>query len=121
LRNPRIALLSPIALVASLLSSSEPASTEPRSGLGPCRQGVLALIGMLDDGDQKSADYKHAFSAVVETCGPVARSKAAPKPAGVAQCRKLAGQMLDEIESNRMNGKAFVQIRDTFAQGCAAG
>ena len=96
-----------------------PASAEPRSGVGPCRQGMLALIGMLDSGDQKSADYKHAYSAVVETCGPVAQSKAAPKPAGAAQCRKLAGRMLDEIESGRMNGKAFVQVRGEFAQGCA--
>jgi hypothetical protein len=29
--------------------------------------------------------------------------------------------MLDEIESGRMNGKAFVQVRDNFAQGCAPG
>ena len=95
--------------------------SEQRSGVGPCRQGVLALIGMLDDGDAKSADYRHAFTAVVQTCGPVVQSKAAPKPAGTAQCRKLAGQMLDEIESGRMNGKAFVQVRDTFAQGCTPG
>jgi hypothetical protein len=119
LRNSPIALISTAALVAGWLSSSGPALSEQRSGVGPCRQGVLALIGMLDDGDQKSADYKHAFTAVVQTCGPVAQSKSAPKPAGTAQCRKLAGQMLDEIESNRMNGKGFVQVRDTFAQGCA--
>ena len=106
-------------IVIGWLCSAGSASAEQRSGAGPCRQGVLALIGMLDDGDVKSADYRHAFSAVVETCGPVARSKAAPKPAGTAQCRKLAGQMLDEIESNRLNGKAFVQARDTFSQGCA--
>jgi hypothetical protein len=119
LRNSPVALLFTAALVVSWFCATSPASAEQRSGAGPCRQGVLALIGMLDDGDAKSADYKHAFTAVVQTCGPVAQSKAAPKPAGAAQCRKLAGQMLDEIESNRMNGKAFVQARDTFAQGCA--
>jgi hypothetical protein len=119
LHNSSVALVFATALAAVCLSSAGPALSEQRSGVGPCRQGVLALIGMLDDGDLKSADYKHAFTAVVQTCGPVAQSKAAPKPAGAAQCRKLAGQMLDEIESNRMNGKAFVQVRDTFAQGCA--
>jgi hypothetical protein len=113
-------LLFTAAFVASSLGSPAPASAEPRSGLGPCRQGVLALIAMLDDGDQKSGDYKHAFTAVVQTCGPVAKSKPAPKKsAGAAQCRKLAGYMLDEIEENRMNGRAFVEVRDTFAQECA--
>ena len=121
MRNSRVVLVVATALVASSLGSAAPASAEQRSGVGPCRQGVLALIGMLDGGDAKSADYRHAFTAVVQTCGPVSQSKAAPKPAGTAQCRKLAGQMLDEIELNRMNGKAFVQVRDTFAQGCAPG
>jgi hypothetical protein len=120
LRNSRVSLLFAVALVVSFYSPG-PASAEPRSGLGPCRQGVLALIAMLDDGDQKSGDYKHAFTAVVQTCGPVAKSKPAPKKAaGAAQCRKLAGYMLDEIEENRMNGRAFVEVRDTFAQECAS-
>ena len=121
MQNFPVALVSMTVLVASWLCSAIPASAEQRSGVGPCRQGVLALIGMLDDGDQKSADYRHAFTAVVQTCGPVAKSKPAPKPAGAAQCRKLAGYMLDEIESGRMNGRAFVEVRDTFAQECAPG
>jgi hypothetical protein len=119
MQNSRAVFTFSMMLVMSWLGSSEPASAEQRSGVGPCRQGVLALIGMLDDGDAKSADYRHAFTAVVQTCGPVAKSKAAPKPAGTAQCRKLAGRMLDEIEEGRLNGTAFVQARDTFAQGCA--
>lgn len=121
MQKSRAGFLFCTMLAMSWLVPAEPASAEQRSGVGPCRQGVLALIGMLDDGDAKSADYRQAFTGVVQTCGPVAQSKAAPKPAGTAQCRKLAGQMLDEIESGRMNGKAFVQVRDTFAQGCAPG
>jgi hypothetical protein len=121
LRQLPVALLFSVVLVASWLGSPGPASSEQRSGVGPCRQGVLALIAMLDNGDARSADYRHAFTAVVETCGPISKSKAAPKPAGTAQCRKLAGRMLDEIESRRLNGKAFVQVRDTFAQSCAPG
>jgi hypothetical protein len=121
MQSSRAVLLFTTMLVASWLFSAAPGSTEQRSGAGPCRQGVLALIGMLDDGDMKSADYRSASSAVVGTCGPVARTKAAPKPAGTAQCRKLAGRMLDEIESGGLNGKAFVEARDTFAQGCGPG
>lgn len=121
MRNTPIVLLTTTALVVSLLGSAGPVSSEQRSGAGPCRQGVLGLIGMIDDGDLKSADYRQAFTGVVETCGPISKSKAAPKPAGAAQCRKLAGQMLDEIEEGRLNGKAFVQARDEFAQGCAPG
>jgi hypothetical protein len=122
MQTSRFFLAGNAALIAALLCWADPASAEQRSGVGPCRQGVLALIGMLDSGDTKSADYKSAFSAVVGTCGPVARSKAASKaaskPAGTAQCRKLAGYMLDEIESNGLNGRAFVEVRDTFAQEC---
>lgn len=119
MRKSRAGFLFCTILAMSWLGSSQPASAEQRSGAGPCRQGVLTLIAMLDDGDMKSADYKHAFSAVVGTCGPIAKSKPAPKPAGTAQCRKLAGRMLDEIEEGRMNGRTFVEVRDTFAQGCA--
>jgi hypothetical protein len=121
MRNARFLLALNAALVIGFLCLADPTLAEQRSGVGPCRQGVLALIGMLDAGDGKSADYRSAFSAVVGTCGPVARSKAAPKPAGMAQCRKLAGYMLDEIESNGLNGRAFVEVRDTFAQECAPG
>src|SRR5215218_6559298 len=119
MQNSRAVMLLGAMLSGGWLCAAEPASAELRSGAGPCRQGVLGLIGMLDDGDLKSADYRQTFSAVVGTCGPVAKSKAAPKPAGAAQCRKLAGQMLDEIEAGRLNGNGFVQARDTFAQGCA--
>jgi len=117
--NARFFLAVSAALAISSLCWSAPASAEQRSGVGPCRQGVLALIGMLDDGDMKSADYQQASSAVIETCGPVARSKTAPKPVGTAQCRKLAGTMLDAVESGRLNGTAFAQARDAFEQGCS--
>lgn len=121
MQSSRLFLAANAVFVVASLCWVAPALAEQRSGVGPCRVGVLALISMLDDGDMKSADYKHAFTAVVGTCGPVARSKAAPKPAGTAQCRKLAGYMLDEIESNGMNGRAFVEVRDSFAQGCGPG
>ena len=118
MQTSRFHLAVSAALVLVSLGWAAPTLAEQRSGVGPCRQGVLALIGMLDSGDTKSADYKSAFSAVVGTCGPVARSKAVSKPAATAQCRKLAGYMLDEIESNGLNGRAFVEVRDTFAQEC---
>ena len=119
MQNSRFFLAVHAALVIGCLGWTDPTLAEQRSGVGPCRQGVLALISMLDDGDVKSAEYQQASSAVIETCGPVARSKAAPKPVGTAQCRKLAGDMLDAIESGRLNGTAFVQARDAFAQECS--
>ena len=85
MQNSRAVWLFSAMLAVGGLCSAGPASAEQRSGAGPCRQGVLALIGMLDDGDTKSAEYQQASSAVIETCGPVARSKATPKPAGTAQ------------------------------------
>jgi len=118
MQNSRAFLTLSAALIIGWLCWADPVSAEQRSGAGPCRQGVLALIGMLDDGDTKSAEYQQASSAVIETCGPVARSKATPKPVGTAQCRKLAGRMLDQIESGRLNGTAFAQARDAFEQGC---
>ncbi|HZO47087.1 MAG TPA: hypothetical protein VFB68_14425 [Xanthobacteraceae bacterium] len=119
MQNSRLSIAVQVALVIGCLCSAAPTSAEQRSGVGPCRQGVLALIGMLDDGDMKSADYQQASSAVIETCGPAARSKTAPKPIGTAQCRKLAGAMLDAVESGRLNGTAFAQARDAFEQGCS--
>jgi len=91
LRNLPAALFFSTALV-SWLGSAEPASSEQRSGAGPCRQGVLALAGMIDDGDLKSADYRHAFSGVVGTCGPISKLKAAPKSGRSGTVQRTRGQ-----------------------------
>jgi hypothetical protein len=98
------------------------AQAQQRSGPGPCRQGALALIAMLDDKDDKSAAYKHAFEAVTQTCGPVAKARDVTPPAsGRAACRELALAVLDVLENGKMTTPAFVRARDVFAQTCAPG
>ena len=106
-----------LALLAATLAAT-PALAQQRTGTAPCRQGALALIAMLDGKDDKSADYKHAFAAVTQSCGPVAKARdIAPSPR--AACGKLALAVLDAIEEGRINTPVFVRARDQFAASCA--
>ncbi|KAB2911023.1 MAG: hypothetical protein F9K29_23580 [Hyphomicrobiaceae bacterium] len=92
-----------------------------RTGTAPCRQGALALIAMLDGGEQTTPDYRKLAKSVVETCGPPAARKAdaqGPTQIDQAVCRKLALAMLDAIEENKIAKKAFVDARDGFARSC---
>lgn len=109
----------PIWLAATVVvAASWPAFAQsgPRSGAGPCRQGALALIAMLDDRDDASADYRHAYDGVVKSCGPAGRKAAAVDR---ASCRDLALKMLDAIEEGRLNSRHFADMRETFAASCA--
>ncbi|MBA2398983.1 MAG: hypothetical protein H0V72_09835 [Bradyrhizobium sp.] len=117
--SPKMAALVAAILVCAALA---PATAQPakRSGAGPCRQGALSLIGMLDSGEDNTADYRHAYEAVVQTCGPVAPPTTPAQPrAGQEACGKLARAMLDSIEEGKMNTQGFVQTRSRFAQSCA--
>jgi hypothetical protein len=115
---PLAAALAALVLLGAELAPAL-AQSGQRSGPGPCRQGVLALIAMLDGKDDTSADYKHAFEAVTQTCGPVAKARDVT-PASRADCGKLALAMLDAIEGGgRMTTPVFVRARDQFAQSCA--
>ena len=109
------------AAAAMLLIFAAPAlAQQKRSGSAPCRQGALALMSMLDSKDDKSADYRHAFEAVTQTCGPVAKARemtASPR----ASCGKLALAVLDAIEEGKINTPVFVRARDVFAASCAPG
>lgn len=110
-----------IAAAAILLVLAAPAlAQQKRTGTAPCRQGALALIAMLDGKEDKSADYKHAFEAVTQTCGPVAKSRDIT-PAPRAACGKLALAVLDAIEEGKINTPVFVRARDQFAASCAPG
>ena len=110
--------LVPLALLAATLAA--PALAQKRTGAAPCRQGALALMSMLDGKDDKSADYKHAFEAVTQTCGPVAKARdITPSPR--ASCGKLALAVLDAIEEGKINTPVFVRARDIFAASCAPG
>lgn len=106
-----------VALVFVLMVASAQAQSGPRSGVGPCRQGALALIGMLDDGKDNTADYRHAYQAVVQTCGSAGTARSAP--VARSACRDLARKLLDTIEDGKMNTPAFVRVRDAFRVSCA--
>jgi hypothetical protein len=90
-----------------------------RSGGGPCRQGALSLIAMLDGGEQSTADYRKTARDVVETCGRPPGRASAPAQIDQAVCGKLALDMLDAIEDGKMNTRTFTQVRDKFAASCA--
>src|SRR5688572_14145881 len=109
----------PLALlVLAVLAAPALAQSGQRSGVGPCRQGALAIIAMLDAKEDNTPGYRHAYDAVVQTCGPVAQApKAEPQPAR-AECGKLALAVLDAIEEGKMNTPVFVRARGRFAQAC---
>ena len=105
-------------ILATLLSA--PATAQQRSGAAPCRQGALALIAMLDNGETATADYRHAFAGVTESCGAITPGGSG-KPPGIdaKACRAMALKMLDEIEEGRFARPSFARARDDFAKNCA--
>ena len=105
-----------LAALALLVFAAAPAQSGPRSGAAPCRQGALALIRMLDNNEDNTADYRHAYEAVTQTCGPAAG--AAPTAQRRAGCRDLALKVLDIIEDGKMNSRAFAQAREEFRVSC---
>lgn len=105
-------------LVATMLSA--PTSAQQRSGAAPCRQGALALIAMLDSGETGTADYRHAFAGVTESCGAVTPGGSGkPSAIDTKVCRAKALKMLDEIEEGRFARPSFARARDDFAKSCA--
>jgi hypothetical protein len=108
---------SGFACVLAVAAAPAWAQAEPRSGVGPCRQGALALVAMIDQGDESSADYRNAYAGVVQTCGQP------PRPAVVAAdrnvCRALVLNILDTIEDGGLRSRRFAQARDAFAASCA--
>jgi hypothetical protein len=115
----RIACCAGAAFVFAALAAGAAFAQGARSGAGPCRVGAQALIGLLDEGADATPDYRHAFEGVVRSCGPAARSVAAPDPRGRAACRDMALRLLDLIEDRGLNTLDFARTRDAFAATCA--
>lgn len=107
----------PLTTFVLLIALAATAAAQQRSGVAPCRQGALALIAMLDGNDDKSADYRQAFSGVTQSCGPASKARDV-KPSPRGECRKMALAMLDAIEDGKMQAPAFVRARDSFAASC---
>jgi hypothetical protein len=93
-------------------------------GQGQCRQGVLALILMIDAEEHERSHYRSTATSVVESCGPPsAAQKSAVGSVVFAKtaCGRLAQSMLESIESTKMGSPEFVQARDAFGAQCRGG
>jgi hypothetical protein len=113
-----LAAVAAAVFTCTCLASAAPKSNQ-RTREKPCREGLLGIVSMLDAKTDNSDDYRRTFSAIVETCGPVAPApKSKEPPPNRAGCRDLAMAMVDLIEDGKMNTKAFVEARDRFAQAC---
>jgi len=91
------------------------------SSAGECRQGVLALMVMIDAEEHDKSHYRSTVASVVETCGPPgapAKPASAPSPFDKAACGKLALAMLDSIEGSKLDNPQFIGARDEFAGKC---
>jgi hypothetical protein len=90
-----------------------------RSGVGPCRQGVLGLVSKLDSGEQSTPDFKQVARDVLETCGTTTVHPSGPAEIDQASCRQQAMSMLDTIEDGKMRTRAFTRTKTAFAKSCA--
>ena len=113
----QIGLMWLAALLAATLAA--PAAQAQRSGVGPCREGVLTLIAKLDAGEQSTPDFSRTARDVVETCGSTTMHPRGPAVIAQAGCRQLALDMLDTIEDGKMSTRAFTKTKTAFAKICA--
>ena len=98
-----------------------PGAAGQQSGPEPCRQGVLALIVMIDAEEHERSHYRNTATSVVESCGPPLGAQTASPARGAfdkATCSKLALTMLEGIEVTKMGSPEFVQARNAFAAQC---
>lgn len=118
-RHLTLAMAAPVAaiLVCANLASATAQQTK-RSGAGPCRQAALSIIAALDAKEDNTADYRHAYEGLTQTCGPAGMPSAQP-PSPREECGKLALAVLDAIEENKINTQGFVHARTRFAMSCA--
>ena len=106
-----------LALLAATVTTPA-AQAEQRSGVGPCRQGVLSLFQRLDAGEQATPDFSRVARDVLETCGAATVHPSGPAEIEQAVCRQRALNMLD-IESGKMGTRAFTRVKTVFAKRCA--
>ena len=115
--SPKCSAVIASACALVLVSAAQ---AQPR-GAGPCRQGVLALIVMIEADEHDKSHYRSTAASVVETCGPPGappKPASSPVPFDKAACGKLALAMLDTMEGSNMGSPPFVQARDEFAGRC---
>jgi hypothetical protein len=113
--------LAGLGCAASLLLAGVSGLHAERGGPDLCRQGLLALILMIDAEEHDRTHYRSTAKTVVETCGPPAARQAAPAPAAgfdKGLCGKLGLAMLESIEGGKLDSPQFADARDEFAGKC---
>jgi hypothetical protein len=97
------------------------ANAPPRAGAGPCREAVNGLISLLDSKADGTALYRDTYGVVVDACGPLAPAPQRPPPTSTPSrdaCHDLAAALIDLIEDDKLNTRAFVKARGDFAAAC---
>jgi hypothetical protein len=121
LKAPRAVAIAACA-AALMLPAVTGAQAQRVSGAEPCRQGLLALIVMIEAEVHDPPHYQNKAKEVVESCGrPIAagQNDAAPGTAIDAKlCGALAAAMFDGSESGQLDSPPFVKARDEFAARC---
>jgi hypothetical protein len=109
------------ACAAALLLAVSGSRAQP-GGAEPCRQGLLALIVMIEAEEHNRPYYQSKAKDVVQTCGrPAAEKTANAAPAATFDaklCGGLAFAMLGDSEGGKLDGAPFVKARDEFAARC---
>src|SRR5262245_55397934 len=102
-----------IAAGAAALLLAAPGSRAQPGGTEPCRQGLLALIVMIEAEEHDRPYYQSKAKDVVETCGrPGAGTQARTAPAAAFDpklCGELAFAMLGDAEDGKLDGTRFVK------------
>jgi hypothetical protein len=109
--------------MAALLCAMALARGAEVQGQEACRQGVLALMLMIDAEEQDRSHYRSTAASVVRSCGPppAAKASSAQVPFDKAACGRLASAMLEAVEAAKMGSAEFVAARDGFAAQCRGG
>lgn len=114
-RAVTIAACSVALLLAVSSSRAQPGGAEP------CRQGLLALIVMIEAEEHDRPYYQSKANDVVESCGRPTAGKQPDAPGAAFDaklCGVLAFAMLGDTESGKLDGAQFVKARDEFAARC---
>jgi hypothetical protein len=106
---------------AAWLLAADSGAHAQRSGVDTCRQGLLALVVMIDAEEHDRSHYRSTAKTVVETCGPAATKQVAPS-AGFDKglCSRLSLAMLETIEEGKLESPQFAEKRDEFAGKCVS-
>jgi hypothetical protein len=110
------------ACTAALSLCTVTAAQAQGGGAESCRQGLLALVVMIEAEVRDPPHYQSKAKDVVESCGqPVAAGPADAAPGAAIDtklCSALVATMFDGSENGTLDSPAFVKARDEFATRC---